>query len=164
MLAFRVRIEVIVSLILLRGRCFEGVLGSHAKCVVAALRTCHKSSGPCCPMLFGTVSRASSTYEGNLSKGLFWACVFGALLVLLLLLLLFSGQGGCRMDARRPVPVTVVVLIIARIPKRPIGATSLRAGVSEVVINDLSQGLYSSAKQYNFSDRLINNWLCFFFS
>lgn len=121
MLAFRVRIVLIVSLMLLRGRCLEGVLASHAKCVLGALRACHRSSGPDCPMPFGTVSRASSTYEGNLSNGL---CGLGALL-------LFCGQFGwigCRMDARRPVPVTVVVLIISRTPKRPVGATSCEQG------------------------------------
>lgn len=113
-LAFRVRIVLIASLILFLDLCF-GILIDPFICPRGkgpVLRGSHGSFGACrMGLVWGspegaTVSWVSSLKSGNLSIGLAICCELDA----------FVGVCHCgsRIEERRPVPVTVVVLIIGR--------------------------------------------------
>ena len=107
-LAFRFLIVVIVSLILLRGRCFDTGL-------YPAFRGCHVWSRPFCSSCnfpFVVASGVSSTKAGKASIGLLCACGLESLCGCV-------HVEGCRMDGWRPIPVRVVVLMIQSSGYRP---------------------------------------------
>lgn len=110
-LALRVLIVLIASLILFLGRCFgflidpficpreKGPVFRGSQGSFGTLRMGLGCGSPAC----GSVSYASSLNSGNLSIGLAIGCELDV----------FVGgcHSGCSIEERRPVPVTVVVLI-----------------------------------------------------